>query len=653
MYNGAVKQAARQQFVPMPELPKVQGMGEVLDRAIDDGLEVADKYSKLHDFGEAQKVEHLRRMNDVEMRKGLEKGLTAKWGTKESFFNTDGTRNEDNIAAFKHKWQEAQMGVQKSFWRRDSAMRDDEAVLRINDGLDETVELSTLQAELGNMKRAFEANYALAVESGDADGAKGSLKGAVQAGILTEAEAKLRALRLDRKGERERLSGMRAEGLTGRKAALAELMFGKDGAAGESAEVLPSFDVSNDLTMDAERLKGLDEDSDTLTLNKPMLRDLLTPEQREGEMLTSKAMAMGVGLAGDVQQWEVSDLAPEWAQQAVQASNRAGGWTRERYGSAIGAIGTAIVMDPAYAGLDDKAMAELIYKAVKVPDMGEQLFDSELDAEAAHESMLQERVANIMTLRDSNILKRVKAAFATGDDEADGYELPSDNMAAWYVTERACDALGTARRNAGAEGLTWYEENEVIGEAIESAQRDWEAKGGKELADAYRKERAAADKALVDVYYKKAREWQVDVKAGQAEAKAKEKAKKDAEAEAKKKPKAQTKEEKLKERPYLGEVEVRVRFEKNNLQRATLTVPAEEYEAMREQLECGDKHILRCKLGGKELLVLPGKGWTVNLEAATLLMPSNKKDWDGYGARLRGKEGMSLPLELERVYAAN
>lgn len=199
MYNGAVPQAAQQRFVGMPSLPKVQGMGEVFDRAVNAGLDIAEKYSRVHDFGEQQRAEHEYRLNELEMQKGLEKGLTARWGTKDSFFNEDGSRNEDNIAAFTGKWQEANERIAKSFWLRDTAMRDNALMSERNDDLAAKVELQTMQAEIGNKRRAFEANYALAVEQGDHTGALFALEGAVQNGHILPAEAQRRKLQLRRK----------------------------------------------------------------------------------------------------------------------------------------------------------------------------------------------------------------------------------------------------------------------------------------------------------------------------------------------------------------------------------------------------------------------------------------------------------------------
>ena len=199
LYNGAMPQAARQQFVQMPSVPKVQGMGEQLDRAIDAGLKTAEQYAKLHDFGEQQRAEHAARLIDVEMEKQMQLGMTAKWGTRESFFNEDGTRNEDNIAAFQSRWQEAYDGINCSYLLRDNALRDGALMSQRKDGVVAKVQLGTTEQEFRNRREAFEANYALAVERGDVAGIANALAGAVASGQMLPAEAERRKLQLRKK----------------------------------------------------------------------------------------------------------------------------------------------------------------------------------------------------------------------------------------------------------------------------------------------------------------------------------------------------------------------------------------------------------------------------------------------------------------------
>jgi len=226
MYDGAVPQVARQEFVRVGQLPHVQGMGEVIDRAVNAGLGAAQQYARLRDFGEQQKVEHAYRVNEVEMRKAMERGLGAKWGTKESFFNADGSRNEDNIAAFKSRWQEANMGVERDFKLRETAMRDAARLGELNDDLAASVELGTERHAFENRRRSFEANYELAVEQGDLSGARDVLDEAVAVGQILPAEAarrkvKLKAVELKRAGAERGSVLINGQEFSGASAALA------------------------------------------------------------------------------------------------------------------------------------------------------------------------------------------------------------------------------------------------------------------------------------------------------------------------------------------------------------------------------------------------------------------------------------------------
>ncbi len=662
LYNGTLPQAARQQFVQMPGMPKVQGMGEQLDRAIDAGLKTAENYAKLHDFGEQQRVEHAARMIDVEMEKQLHLGMTAKWGTRESFFNEDGTRNEDNIAAFQSRWQEAYDGINCSYLLRDNAMRDSALMSQRKDGVVAKVQLGTTEQEFRNRREAFEANYALAAERGDVAGMANALAGAVESGQMLPAEAERRKLAFQRQSVRKRQEELRAGGGEGAAMALDELLEGvgevqstKDKVQSDVGEVQSDGDdassVNVPLTLDEERLAGVNGgESEHLTLHEAMLRDLtgpqpssvLTPAEFKAELQQSMAASMAI-VPGDFKGGAtISDAAPEGAKVAVAQANKEGGWTEANYKEAVYALGVQLALDPHYMNLSDKDLYDTIYKVVHIPGMEQQLFAGVRDPEAAYKSFIDGHVQNIVSVRKGGkqLRERVKDTVVT-----QGIELPENDGAVDYAMMRACEELGRYRMNGGSN---WYEEQVIVGNAIRSGLQEYEEKGGVNARLNYARQQAVVDLNTVKACEKKAAAWEGKVKLAQENAKA------EAEAKKKQKPKTQTREELLKERPYLGETELHYKYKANGERRATLTVPVAEYREIAKQFEKGDDDVLYCYInGGKTaLLIIPGDTdeWTVNRPAAHVLANGSKKSVEVFAKGLMsGEQGVMTIKRVRKV----
>jgi len=666
MYNGAVAQVAQQQFSRVPALPRVQGMGEVFDRAVGAGLDSLEKYSRLHDFGEQQRVEHMVRMADLGLQQEIDKGLHAKWGTRESFFNEDGTQNYDNMCAVVSRWQDVYADIEANFLLRDSAMRD--AAMRSSKmtDVDVRVNLSASEQAFRNRREAFEANYALAVEQGDVDGARAALAGAVEAGQILPKEAKKRELALSRRGERERLRGLRSQGRAGAEMAVDALLgLGADvapevdavkvvdTAAPASSEVVTLSGGGEAGATEAPVLGGAAESmgGGDLTLDEDMVRDVaqrrearsitLTPEEYAAEFRSSVAQSMQF----DAQGLDIGYLAPEGAKVAVSKAKAEGGWTKARYKEAIYALGQELLENEAYSHLSDDEMAKLMREAMFIPGMGEELWADEMAPEAANESMVQGVIDNLMSCRNGKVRERVKYALAGGQGYA-AIELPEDDGLAEYVFMRACEAVGAYRKGGGDN---WSVEQSIITNAIGTARNEY---NGGAAWERHRAEQGAVDLAAAKVREQKVKYWRGRVAEKQSASMAKAEAKKKAEAETKKKTRAKTKEELLKERPYTGEMELYFTCKGNDIRRATLTVPAAEYEKMCEQFEVGENDLLYANLGGKrtEFLVVPGQGsgWFVNREAAVVLL-SGRKDQKAAAGELSSGMQTGMKLTKKRV----
>lgn len=671
LYNGALPVAAQQKLVGVPQLPQGQLMGAAFDAAVDDGLRMVDTYTRLHDFAEEQRVEHQLRLNDRKMQEELFQAQNARWGSKGSFFNADGSVNEDNVAAFCSRWRDANDGIERTFLRRDNAISDAGRMSRQNDDLTTRIELSTMRQALANGKKAFEANYAEAMANGDHEGAARALAGAVNAGWLHPAEAELKKLRLQQGSARAKVARMTAEeqidalleGKPSAKAsrgivALAKPAAAPEAAAKETPAAAPAAatetpaettaeppaaaptahetSAASDLTLDAEMQKNLDERSAELTLDERFVRDVTEAKPsvlgvEEQQTLLHIAMAQDKAVKIDAQTGasSISGAAPEAAQMAVSEANRAGGWTRERYRDAVYALGNELVSSETYKHLSDAEMEKVIRKMVTVEGMEEQLFAGEMDPKAAYDSYVNGMVGNIMSGRNGEVQKRVQAALAGGRGTEE-IKLPDEDAAPGlveYAVMRASEELGRYRQNGGE--ADWYTEQDIISKAIQDAKKEYFEKGYEEAWKKFR-----ADKAAVALADTKKREEDLgiaraDLKAAQeAAAKkkaAKEAAKEAAEKAAKKKPtapKKKTKAELLKERPYLGEVEVRFNYVPNDSKDATITMPKEAYEAMCSQFELAEDEVLYCSFGGRKVLrVVPGEGkaCSVNRAAVSVL----------------------------------
>jgi hypothetical protein len=476
----------------------------------------------------------------------------------------------------------------------------------------------------------------------------------LDAGLMGEAGEKAADLTLDGKrmgvlGERGQLKGPVAGGLAG------------DGLSvqGEQVEVQQAV-YEPVWTLEEAQLKGIG--------------GVLSPAEFEAQLGATVAACMAVEGKPAVKtgrmEWQAGIAAPEAAQVATLRANLHGGWNKADCQTAVYAIGAELLSNPAYDNLSDAEMRALLVKSVSVDGMGEQLFGAEAEPDLAYESFIGGMVDRLMSTRgDGEGLRgRVKDALAGTRGEVpvrmdrrygtaiglahfvgvgqERVRLSTDDGAvdAWSVSEqgmadfcyaRVAHKLGEYRLNGGEN---WYDEQDIIQNELNKAAKEYIQKGEAAAWLSFKAHKMRDDAFIKEKFEQDAKVWREKVKGAnadvdalkKAEAAAKKKAadeKKAAEAAAKAaaKPKRPTKEELLKERPYLGELVCRYVFADNGVKRPTLTVPGAEYRKMLEQFECEERDLLYASLGGQELLVVPGDGWTVNRAALTRMAVKNNK----------------------------
>lgn len=198
LYNGAVRQTAQQQFARV-QAPHVENMGHMVDGALEQLVGVSDKVIKLHDFGVQQDVEAKQRANDIEAEKEFMRRSALPWGDEESFYLPDGRVNEDVVNRYIAEQQKKNALVEGNYWGGDAKLEHAARIADVNGRLAQKVTIGLAAQENENRKRAFEANYALAVERGDMPGALRVLADAERAGQLLPAEVAKRKLQLHKK----------------------------------------------------------------------------------------------------------------------------------------------------------------------------------------------------------------------------------------------------------------------------------------------------------------------------------------------------------------------------------------------------------------------------------------------------------------------
>lgn len=207
LYNGAVPQAPQVQLPQVPEMPHVQGNGEMINRAIDQVTDVVHRYAQLRDFGVRQQVEHRQRELDLQMQQDFERRAELPWGAEGSFFSADGQLDDDAVAAFTQSWQQKNNDLPDGYWLTENAMRSDAERQARNDQMVSRVTLQLLDRESKNRAQAFKDNFDLALAQGDSLGACRIVDDAVSSGQVTPARGQLMKIQVGRSSLMRRVSG--------------------------------------------------------------------------------------------------------------------------------------------------------------------------------------------------------------------------------------------------------------------------------------------------------------------------------------------------------------------------------------------------------------------------------------------------------------
>lgn len=215
LYQGAVPQEAQVRVQAPAAVPQTPLVGDALDAAINRGLDVVDKFTRLKDFGTGQQVELQQARLKEEMQQEFQQRSQLPWGAEGSFYTEGGQRNMDELGAFTQKWRERNDAIARPFMRRDSAMQAEEARQRANLDIDLGVSRLALQQELENNKQAFNDNYDLAVAQGDYGRAVDVLNRAVADGQITATRGEVMKLKLARSQARSQGAEARSVNMGG------------------------------------------------------------------------------------------------------------------------------------------------------------------------------------------------------------------------------------------------------------------------------------------------------------------------------------------------------------------------------------------------------------------------------------------------------
>lgn len=299
MYQGAAPQAPQVRVQAPAAIPQTPMMGDAVDAAINRGLDVVDKYTRLKDFGTGQQVELQQARLKEEMQQEFQQRSQLPWGAEGSFYTEGGQRNLDELGAFAQKWRERNDAIARPFMRRDSAMEAEAARQRANLDIDLGVSRLALQQELENNKQAFQDHYDLAVTQGDFAGAVDAVNKAVAGGQITATRGEVMKLKLAKSQARAQGADARAVNLGGveyggASAALAAQAM-RDGsfaafsdedddtAAGGDGE---AGDGSGDLPLTLGGASGLLEEVEPVRADVTRVGIAKTPDEKKGEPVT-------------------------------------------------------------------------------------------------------------------------------------------------------------------------------------------------------------------------------------------------------------------------------------------------------------------------------------------------------------------------------
>ena len=457
LYNGAVPQAPQVQLPQVPEMPHVQGNGEMINRAIDQVTDVVHRYAQLRDFGVRQQVEHRQRELDLQMQQDFERRAELPWGAEGSFFSADGQLDDDAVAAFTQSWQQKNNDLPDGYWLTENAMRSDAERQARNDQMVSRVTLQLLDRESKNRAQAFKDNFDLALAQGDSLGACRIVDDAVASGQVTPARGQLMKLSAAKMGvaAAARASGGSTRGGGSGDYSLslleslvdaepADAKHGQQGSPyvegmqtkamnhdeGEAKAGLPdagdaaaSGDVSQQSVSPVTADIGPDpvdvtaDDGLDLRLGVPGVVETIRSMSPD-EFSTELSFAMGqagrpmllrdrTGAAGLVTNAGSHEVMQAMAHESAQRHELP---SVEDFRKGVLAVSLDYVFNPAYAGLTKQQMFEMVEQDCFVDGLAESFFPQERNPELAFKSMLQEAFSQVWDTKDAAIEERVQRA---------------------------------------------------------------------------------------------------------------------------------------------------------------------------------------------------------------------------------------------------
>lgn len=210
-YNGAVPQSAQVSGKQVPMFAGIPQNGEAVDRAVGAVLGTAERFARLHDLGVQQRATQKRKRLRSEMDTELQNSAEVAWGSEESLFRADGTLNQDRYDSIVAKYREKNEQIAPGdflLYENEARYAGEQAAE--HDDIDVRAMQFAGRMALGNIRKAYEDNYALAVAEENWDEAARLVNDA-RGSLLTDTQAKLELLKLNR----GRLRGLGAAARSG------------------------------------------------------------------------------------------------------------------------------------------------------------------------------------------------------------------------------------------------------------------------------------------------------------------------------------------------------------------------------------------------------------------------------------------------------
>lgn len=196
IYGGPAAQQARVTMQRPAALPPAGDPGPAVARAVQQAMQVGEQYARLHDAGVRQEVA----VKEAELKAQQESELTRRMalapGHEESFYNEDGTRNQDAIDKFVADWRQKNDDIARPYYLRENNEKAGYDRELTNAGIGADVQLMMEKAEIQHVRSNFETSVELAVAEEKWEDAAAAIDNGVAAGVWTGQEGRLRKMQV-------------------------------------------------------------------------------------------------------------------------------------------------------------------------------------------------------------------------------------------------------------------------------------------------------------------------------------------------------------------------------------------------------------------------------------------------------------------------